>query len=92
MSKPEEKDDLNALDNIKRVENLEAFRKEFEGKEFDKKIIAAIEESSTLQKKIKSLIWETFKDKIVWVIITVIILLGYNFLSELARKLADLVH
>lgn len=89
-SQPE--DDLQASGNLKRIDDLEIFRKEFEGKEFDKKIITAIDESSTLQKKIKELIWDTFKDKIIWVILTVIVLLTYTFFSELIKRLAGTVH
>lgn len=82
-------DDLNADANLQRIDALEEFRKGYEGKEFDKKIITSIEESSVLQKKIKELIWETFKDKIVWVVCTVLVLLAYTFFSELIKQLAE---
>jgi len=62
-------DDLKADENLKRIDDLESFRKELEGKEFDKKVAISIEDSTLIQEKIKKLVWETLKNKITWVIL-----------------------
>lgn len=71
-----------------RVEALEAFKVGLEGKELDKKIEEAIKDSTGIQDRIKGLIWSTFKDKIIWVIGTLIGLLALDFLKVLIEELA----
>lgn len=62
-------DDLNATSNIKRIDDLEAFLKEFEGEKLYEKIAAAIQKSKTVECEIKKIAWATIREKIVWIII-----------------------
>lgn len=64
-----ENSDLNTEQNLKRIDDLETFRKEFEGKEFDKKVLLSMEESSKIQEEVKKLAWCAVKDKIIWILI-----------------------
>lgn len=60
--------DFDAENYTKRVEGLEAFKAEFEGKEFDKKVASSIEDSRLVEEKIKKIVWDTIKSKITWII------------------------
>lgn len=62
-------DDLQTTNNLKRIDDLEVFRKEFEGKEFDKKVLQSIQESHLLRAELEKIIWKTVKDKIIWIIL-----------------------
>ena len=62
-------DDLNASSNVKRIDDLEAFRKEFEGEKLYEKIAVAIEKSKTVEGEIKKVVWVTIREKIVWIIL-----------------------
>lgn len=55
-------DDLQASTNLQRIDDLEIFRKSFEGKELDEKIRNAIHESVPLQGEISKLVL-SFLDK-----------------------------
>lgn len=61
--------DLNTDANLKRIGDLESFKKEFEGKEFDKKVLSSLQDSSTIQKEIRNMAWQTIREKIVWIIL-----------------------
>lgn len=67
--KQNSEDDLQADKNLRRIDELEAFRKEFQGKEFEKKVLEAVKESHPIREELKSITWETVKNKIVWIII-----------------------
>ncbi len=88
-TRPQSTDDLNADQNLSRIDDLETFRKGLEGKEFDDKVCKAIQDSVPLQSQIKSLIWGVIKDKMVWVVGVIILFLATNFLSSIVSKLAE---
>lgn len=81
--------DLRASDNLKRIDDLEIFRKGFEGKSFDTKVCEAIKDSVPLQHEIKTLIWGVVREKIFWIIGTIAVLLFTSFLTALVGRLAD---
>lgn len=60
------KDDLKNEQNLKRIDDLETFRSDYEGKNFDKKVLTSIKEYSELKEEIKNIAWVTFKEKIHW--------------------------
>lgn len=62
-------DDLQTSTNLKRIDDLEGFRKEFEGKEFDKKVLQSVKESHLIREEISDIVWKTIKNKIVWIIL-----------------------
>lgn len=62
-------DDLHADKNLQRIDDLETFRKEFQGKEFDKKILDSIKDSHPIREELQSIIWQTFRNKITWIIL-----------------------
>lgn len=64
------KDDLQADANLKRIDNLESFRSEFEGKSFDAKVLASIKDSTHIRQEICNMIWETVRGKLFWVAVT----------------------
>ena len=63
------KNDFNPEDYVDRVGELEKFKEEFSGKNFDKKVCESIAESTAIQEKIEGIIGKTFKNKIVWFIL-----------------------
>ena len=63
-------DDLKVDENLKRIDDLETFRKELEGKEFDKKVLQSILDSHSIREELAKIIWDTLKNKITWVILT----------------------
>jgi len=60
--------DLNTDANLKRIGDLESFKKEYEGKEFDKKVLLSIQDSHTIREEVRKIITKTLKDKFNWVI------------------------
>jgi hypothetical protein len=62
-------DDLQASKNLERIDELEIFRKELEGKEFDKKVHTSILESHPIRAELERIIWGTVRGKITWVIL-----------------------
>lgn len=89
MPTPRPNDDLQADSNLQRIDDLETFRKSFEGKEFDSKVCSAIKDSVPLQAEVKALIWGVIKDKLFWVLGTIAVLLFTSFLTSIVTKLAD---
>lgn len=79
--------DLNADANLKRIDELESFKKQYEGKEFDKKVLLSIQESSTIQKEIKSHAWQTIREKIVWILLGALSLVLIDILKEVIPRL-----
>lgn len=61
--------DFASEEYAKKVDTLEEFRRGFEGKEFDKKVLNAIQDSSKLRDEIRKLSWQTIREKIVWIIL-----------------------
>ncbi|HTX86988.1 MAG TPA: hypothetical protein VMC41_02905 [Candidatus Nanoarchaeia archaeon] len=61
-------DDLQTANNLKRIDDLECFKKEYEGKEFDKKVLLSIQESHSIREELEKINWNTIKNKIVWII------------------------
>ena len=57
-------DDLQTDANLKRIDDLEIFRKEFEGKEFDKKVLQSIKDSHPIRTELEGITWKTVKGKI----------------------------
>ena len=60
---------------------------ELKGKKLDEKICKAIEDSTHIQGKISDVVWKTVKEKIVWIIITLIALLIWDSLKTLISHL-----
>ncbi len=89
MPPQRQSDDLQANTNLQRIDDLETFRKGFEGKDFDCKVCGAVKDSVPLQTEIKSLIWGVIKEKLFWIIGTIAVLLFTSFLSSVVTKLAD---
>ncbi len=79
-----DRDDLKARENLKRIDDLEAFRKAFEGKEFDKKIAESIKDSNLVAEEIRTIAWRAVKDKILWVFLGGV---GLIFLDLLLRAI-----
>lgn len=77
-------DDLQSSENLKRVENLEEFRKEYEGKAFEAKVAVAVKESKLVEAEIETVLWNTLKKKIVWIILTAIVIIFFDTLREWA--------
>lgn len=86
---PPQINDLRASDNLKRIDDLEIFRKGFEGKSFDAKVCEAIKDSVSLQNEIKALIWGVVREKIFWIIGTIAVLLFTSFLTALVGRLTE---
>lgn len=91
MTKIPPADDLNANANIKRVEDLEAFRKEFDGEKLYEKIADAIKKSKTVEDEIKKVAWTTIREKIVWIITGAIGLVLTDILSRVIPDLIKLI-
>ena len=64
-----ETDDLQSSGNLKRIDELEAFRKEFEGEKLYEKIADAIKKSKTVEEEVKKVAWATIREKIIWIIL-----------------------
>jgi len=62
-------DDLRASDNLKRIDDLEIFRKEFEGRAFDEKVLKSIKESHLIREELKEITFQALKSKVVWIIL-----------------------
>lgn len=67
-SQPAE-DDLQADKNLRRIDDLENFRKEFEGEKLYEKIADAVKKSKTVEQEIKKVAWSTIREKIIWIIL-----------------------
>lgn len=61
--------DLQASDNLKRINDLEDFKKNYEGQAFDDKVLASLIKDRNIEKEIKKIAWQTIREKIVWIII-----------------------
>lgn len=87
------KNDFDAASHIKRVDELEAFKKEYEGKAFEDKVLKSIQDSKPISKEISSIIWETIKSKIIWIIATCLVLIATNFIiSAMDEIVAKIFH
>ena len=64
-----EADDLHTSTNLKRIDDLEDFRKEYDGKAFDNKVLQSIKDSSHIKEEIKKVSWQTIREKIVWAVL-----------------------
>ncbi len=69
MTRPTGSNDFDAEAYTKKVDDLEVFRKEFEGKAFDEKVIKSLQDSHPLREELGKIVWSTFRNKITWVII-----------------------
>lgn len=82
-------DDLQAEQNLRRIDDLETFRNEFEGLKFYEKVSTAIGESKAVEGKIKEVVWQLIKDKAVYffiaAILFVVMVFGQEFFKQLAR-------
>ena len=64
-----DKDDLQADANLKRLDGLEDFRKQYEGKAFEEKVANAIKDSRLVETEVKKIAWATIREKIIWIIL-----------------------
>ena len=69
MPKPDTTDDLQTSSNLKRIDDLEGFRKEFDGEGFYAKVTTAIQKSKDVEGEIKKVAWQTAREKIVWILL-----------------------
>ena len=86
-----EPDDLHADANLKRIDDLEVFRKAFEGKEFDKKIAESIRDSNLVCDEIKKVTWRMIREKIVWIILGGLALIFIDLLNRAIPRLLSLL-
>jgi len=66
---PRSTDDFDADAFTKKVDDLETFRKEFEGEKLYEKIGNAIQKSKVVESEIKKIAWTTIREKIVLIIL-----------------------
>ncbi|OFY95230.1 MAG: hypothetical protein A2309_02875 [Bacteroidetes bacterium RIFOXYB2_FULL_35_7] len=57
---------------------------ELDGKKLDDKICKAIKDSTHIQKEIENVVWKTIKDKIIWIILTLLALLTWDVVRSWA--------
>lgn len=88
MPKPDITDDFQTSSNLKRIDDLEGFRKEFEGEGFYAKVTTAIQKSKDVEREIKKVAWQTVREKIVWIILGG---LGLVFIDVLIRIIPHLI-
>ena len=81
-------DDLQASGNLKRIDDLETFRKDFEGTEFYTKVADAIQKSKLVEDEIKKVAWKTVREKILWIILGGV---GVIFTDLLLRAIPNLI-
>ena len=81
-------DDLQASANLKRIDELQSFKKDYEGKEFDKKVLLSIQESRDIEKEIKKISWLAMREKITWFILGG---LGVIFIDLLLRVIPNIL-
>lgn len=55
---------------------------ELQDKKLDEKICKAIQDSTHIQDKISELVWKTLKEKIVWILLTLVALLLWDVLKS----------
>lgn len=84
---PKNTDDLQVDKNLKRIDELESFRKEFEGKSFDGKVLQSINDSHHIRTELEKIIWQTVRNKITWIILGLIALI---FTELLLRAIPSL--
>lgn len=85
---PPRNDDLQASNNLKRIDDLESFKNEFTGKAFDKKVLDSIKESHTIREELSLVVWQTVRNKIVWIILGA---LGLVLLDILIRLIPAII-
>ncbi len=71
--------DFDAKNAIKEVADAN------DGVAFDNKLKASICRSADVQKEIKGLVWQAVKDKFLWFVGALILLLASNFLIGMAQ-------
>lgn len=82
-------DTLNSAEYTRKIDkheaDLEAVKKrldDLDGKELDKKICQAIEDSTHIQDKIGVIVWRTLKEKIIWILLTLLGLMVWDLLKD----------
>ena len=81
-------DDLQTGSNLKRIDDLESFRKEFEGKAFYTKVAESIKESKLVEDEVKKVAWQTIREKIIWIILGG---LGVIFIDLILRAIPSIL-
>jgi len=81
--------DFDAKDLTKTVDqhhaDLVAMRKEIDelkDKKLDEKICKAIQDSTHIQEKIASIVWKTIKEKILWILLTILALMIWDVAKD----------
>jgi len=80
------------IDPLKdRMDVLEAFKADYE-RNFDDKVLCALRRNVDIQKEVKELVWQTVKDKIIYILLGAALTLGIAFaqgyLSQLGAAIA----
>lgn len=60
---------------------------ELKDKKLDEKICKAIEDSTHIQQKISNIVWKTIREKIIWIIVTLLALLLWDSLKIVISRL-----
>lgn len=81
-------DDLQASANLKRIDELESFKKDYEGKAFDNKVLVSIQKDREIEAEIKKIAWCTIREKIIWIILGSV---GVIFTDLLLRAIPHLL-
>ena len=84
---PGSHDDLQADSNLKRIDALEGFRKDFEGEKFYERVMDSLKKSKEVDAEIKSIAWATIREKIVWVLLGGVALILIDILKDVIPHL-----
>jgi len=64
--------DFNPKDFSDQIEGFDKFKKEYEGVNFYHKVKDALCESKLVEDKVKAIVWEVIKSKLLWIILTAV--------------------
>jgi hypothetical protein len=90
--RPPASDDLKADENLRRIDDLETFRKELEGKEFDKKVLQSLLDSHSIREELAKIVWNTIKNKITWIILAFIGVILTDLLIRAIPNILSAIH
>lgn len=85
-------DDSETSGNLKRINDLEEFRREFEGEKFYGRVVDAFQKSKEVDAEVRKLVWCTIKDKLVWIVLTLLAVIFWDVLKEVAVQVISKLH
>jgi len=80
--------DFNPKDFSEKLDNLDDFKKEYEGVNFHKKVQGAICESKLVEDEIKKIVWQVLKNRLAWVLLSG---LGLILIDLLLRAIPGII-